>query len=81
MQPITGKYIISDPEVCHGQPTFRGTRIMVKQVLELLEYEMSWDEIVKQCHNSITKEAIAEALRLTRLALYQQTQDLLLEPA
>ncbi|MBU2460551.1 DUF433 domain-containing protein [Patescibacteria group bacterium] len=29
--------IITNPEICHGKPVFNGTRIMVWQVLELLE--------------------------------------------
>ena len=30
------KYIVADSEICHGTPTFKGTRVMVWQVLELL---------------------------------------------
>ena len=30
------KYIVADPQICHGKPTFKDTRIMVWQVLELL---------------------------------------------
>lgn len=33
---ILNKYIVADPEICHGKPTFKGTRIMVWQVLEML---------------------------------------------
>ena len=29
-----GQYIVTDPEICHGKPTFKGTRIMVWQVLD-----------------------------------------------
>ena len=29
-----GEYIVADPEICHGKPTFKGTRIMVWQVLD-----------------------------------------------
>ena len=29
-----GEYIMADPEVCHGKPAFKGTRIMVWQVLD-----------------------------------------------
>ncbi len=39
------KLIISDPDVCHGKPTSRGTRIMVWQILELLEARQSSQEI------------------------------------
>jgi uncharacterized protein (DUF433 family) len=28
-----GQYIVADPEVCHGQLIFKGTRILVKSVL------------------------------------------------
>ena len=30
------KYIVADSEICHGKPTFKGTRIMVWQILEML---------------------------------------------
>lgn len=30
---ILGRYLVSDPDICHGKPTFAGTRIMVAQVL------------------------------------------------
>jgi len=29
--------IIADPQICHGKPVITGTRIMVWQILELLE--------------------------------------------
>ena len=29
-------YLVADPEICHGKPTFAGTRVMVWQVLEML---------------------------------------------
>jgi uncharacterized protein (DUF433 family) len=31
------RHIVADPNICHGKAVFRGTRIMVWQVLELLE--------------------------------------------
>ena len=34
---VINKYIIADPNICHGKPTFRGTRVMVWQVLEMLK--------------------------------------------
>jgi len=30
------RHIIADPAICHGKPTFKGTRVMVWQVLEML---------------------------------------------
>lgn len=29
-----GRYIVADTEICHGKPTFAGTRILVADVLE-----------------------------------------------
>lgn len=61
-----GRYVVIDPKICHGKPTFRGTRIMVWQVLEMVAEGMAWDDIITQCHGSITKEAIAEAVSLAK---------------
>ncbi|MGH9838669.1 MAG: DUF433 domain-containing protein [Blastocatellia bacterium] len=64
-----GKYIVSDPDICHGKPTFRGTRIMVWQVLEMLADGMSWDEICRAWSGKINNEAITEAIRAASAAL------------
>jgi uncharacterized protein (DUF433 family) len=40
-------YISVDPEVCHGKPCFKGTRIMVASVLELLEAGQSVAQIIE----------------------------------
>lgn len=69
---LIGRYIVADPKICHGQPTFRGTRIMVWQVLERVAKGMDWEEIIEQCHNSITKEAIAEAVSLASKVFIEQ---------
>lgn len=63
-----GRYIIADPKICHGKPTFRGTRIMVSQLLELVARGMDWESITERWEGSITKEAIAEAVRLSNQA-------------
>ena len=55
------KHIIIDPEICHGKPTFKGTRIMVWQVLEMLEAGVSVKEIIK-AFPSLTPKAIRSAL-------------------
>ena len=38
--------ITIDPDVCHGKPTIRGSRLMVTTILELLAAGMTWDEIL-----------------------------------
>ena len=66
-QKWLGRYIVTDPQICHGQPTFRGTRIMVTQVLEQVASGMAWEAIVEEWRGSVSKDAIAEAVRLTML--------------
>jgi uncharacterized protein (DUF433 family) len=61
---LIGHYIVTDPQICHGQPTFRGTRIMVLQVLEQVASGMAWEAIIEEWRESISKGAIAEAVRL-----------------
>jgi len=56
------KYVIADTEICHGQPTFKGTRIMVQQVIELLGAGVTIEEIITDYFPQLTKEAIFAAL-------------------
>ncbi len=65
---LLGRYIVVDPKICHGKPTFLGTRVMVWQVLELVADGLSWDEIIAEWPGSVTKEAIAEAIAVARRA-------------
>ncbi len=53
--------ITANPAICHGQPLFRGTRVMVWQVLELLENGTSPAEIY-QAYPTLPKDAIEAAL-------------------
>jgi len=59
-----GKYIVADPEICHGKPTFRGTRIMVYQVLGQVARGLSWSKISAEWRGKVSEEAIAEAIAL-----------------
>ncbi len=61
---LLGRYIVADPRICHGKPTFRGTRIMVWQVLEQVASGMAWESIVEEWEGRIPSEAIAEAVKL-----------------
>jgi uncharacterized protein (DUF433 family) len=58
---------VADPDICHGKPTFKGTRIMVFQVLEDVAEARSWDFI---CHERwggrLPLAAVAEAVRLAQ---------------
>lgn len=53
-------YIVADPEVCHGKPTFSGTRVMVWQVLEMLAAGRS-EQNVLQNFPSLTNAHIMAA--------------------
>lgn len=65
MKPLKlGEYIVRDPEICHGKPTFRGTRIMVEQILDMVAEGVAWEQIIAEYDGAISREAIAEALRL-----------------
>jgi uncharacterized protein (DUF433 family) len=57
-----GQYVVADPEICHGKPTFKGTRIMVWQVLDALGRGESADEIVAAWDGKIRKGAIAKTV-------------------
>ena len=63
---LVGRYIVTDPRVCRGAPTFRGTRILVADVLEQVASGMAWGCIVEEWRGSINEEAIAEAVRVRR---------------
>jgi hypothetical protein len=61
---------VANPLICHGKPTFRGTRILVWQVLEDVADGKSWDFISQvRWGGRLPVTAIAEAVRLARAAL------------
>ncbi|MFN7922578.1 MAG: DUF433 domain-containing protein [Bryobacteraceae bacterium] len=65
---MIGRNIVADPQICHGKPTFRGTRVLVEDVLEQVAAGVAWETIVEEWRGSVTKDAIAEAVRLASLA-------------
>lgn len=69
-----GQYIVADPEICHGRLTFKGTRIMVKNVLELVAEGHDWDWISAAYYGRISHQAIAEAVELACQALIEKTE-------
>ncbi len=78
---LLGRYIVADSAICHGKPTFRGTRIMVWQVLELLAEGLAWETIIEECHNSISKDAIAEVIKLSSEAFLKHSDEFVVERA
>ena len=82
--PITklmGRYIVTDPKICHGQPTFRGTRVLVSDVLEQVADGVAWETMLEEWNRSITREAIREAVQLASQALLRHADEFIMEPA
>lgn len=77
MTAVLGRYIVVDPAICHGKPTFRGTRILVADVLEQVAQGMAWEAIIADWRGDLSKEAIAEAVRLAREVLLTHEPGLL----
>ena len=75
-----GRYIVSDQKICHGRPTFRGTRVLVADVLDQVAAGLAWETIIDEWNGSISKEAIGEAVQLARQALERHADELIVEP-
>ncbi len=75
-----GRFIITDPEIAHGKPTFRGTRVLVSDVLEQVASGMAWETIIEEWNDSITKEDIQEAIQLASRAFIKHAEEFVLEP-
>jgi uncharacterized protein (DUF433 family) len=75
-----GRYVVADPKICHGRPTFRGTRVLIADVLDQVAAGLDWETIVEEWNGSITKEAIAEAVQLAREALERHADEFVVEP-
>ena len=54
-------YIVANPRICHGKPTFKGTRIMVWQILEMLAAGES-ERGIREAFPSLKPEHIRAAL-------------------
>lgn len=52
--------IVHDPQICHGQATIRGTRIMPSIVLDCLAAGMSEEEIIEE-YPTLTPDGIRAA--------------------
>ena len=81
MSKFLGRFVVSDPAVCDGRPTFRGTRVFVSDVLDDVARGMAWEAIIERWHGSISRDAIAEAVRLAREALIEHADELVADPA
>lgn len=54
-------HITTDPNVCHGAPCFKDTRVMVSVVFDNLADGMTLDEILAE-YPSLQRESVPAAL-------------------
>jgi uncharacterized protein (DUF433 family) len=52
--------VVSDPEILHGTPVFRGTRIPVHDIAEMLSQGAAVDEILEG-YPALTRDWVAAA--------------------
>lgn len=76
MDALLEKYVSVDPQLHHGKPCFRGTRIPVYVVLELLEGGVSPEQIVgSEYYPDLTLDHVRAALHFA--AQYAKSQEFL----
>jgi uncharacterized protein (DUF433 family) len=54
------------PDICHGKPCVRGTRIQVAQVLDLIGAGRSFQEIIDSYYPDLTSDDIRACLEFAR---------------
>ena len=55
------EHITVDPNVCHGKPCVKGTRVMVSVILDNLAAGLTPEDLMKS-YPSISREAIQAAI-------------------
>jgi uncharacterized protein (DUF433 family) len=63
--------IFVDPQICHGKPCIKGTRIPVFVILDALAAGMTDQEIIKE-YPPVTEEDIRAALLYASLVTRQE---------
>jgi len=60
-----------DPEICHGKPRLKGTRIIISIILEWLEAGKTFEEIM-DAYPELTKEDISATIRYARKSIEEE---------
>lgn len=63
--------IETDPEICHGKPCIKGTRIMISIILEWLEAGKTFEEIM-DAYPELSKEDISATVRYARKLIEEE---------
>ncbi len=53
------------PDICHGKPCIKGTRILVYLILEMLEHDLSFEDILHE-YPQLSTDDIKSCLRFAR---------------
>ncbi|HTY24899.1 MAG TPA: DUF433 domain-containing protein [Desulfomonilaceae bacterium] len=61
-----GDFVVKAKGVCGGRPTFKYTRIEIAGILARLKAGEEIDSIVKDYHGRVTREAILEAVHVSK---------------
>ena len=68
MPSDASQYISVKPDICHGKPCFKNTRIMVYLVLDMLEAGRTFAEI-KSAYPELTEDHVKAALEFAARAV------------
>lgn len=72
-----GEHVVVAPGVCGGRPTFKGTRLEVQIVLDLIAADWSQERILEEYRaTGISAPAIAEVVRLAADALRSKAENI-----
>ncbi len=66
--------ITIDPNIAHGKPCFKGTRIMVHLVLEMLAAGETPEKIIQEAYPQLTVQHIEAALQFAAEAMENKEQ-------
>lgn len=66
-----GSYLVIDPEICHGQMTFKGTRVPVDTVLTFLAKGYTIEQLLRSWPE-LNRPAIEEAINLASHSLQER---------
>lgn len=67
-----GRHLAADSRVCGGRLIFKGSRILVSDVLELARAGYSPESIAQQYRGIISARAVREAVSLTRRGVVKE---------
>lgn len=64
--------VVIDPNICHGKPTIRGTRIMVSNILSLIRGGYTTPQILEY-YPELTEEDVKAAIDYAAAVIEEET--------